>query len=312
MTSSTASNPICQSLTTREYLNEFHKLDFYDRQEPGTELMLNQFGYFMFDVKKINTYTSSLHMANNLYKIDKICLHEDYSSIYYSLESLIKNGLHVQVIMLDIQIIFGDCLDVSWHLLSEFTNLKLLYIDGCNNSRYYNKSIHNITMHLPHSLEALSIVNLPYYNEPFSPQIRTSNLKIIKLMTLKFNQELGNLPTTLETLIIESGAFNQPMINLPNGLKHLILLCPIFAMPLDTLPHGLEYFAGLHFNCFVYPENTYELELTNLPSSIKTIVLDKYLYTQKDILNQIYKACKIICYEDINNFEFIINTLLDN
>jgi len=299
------------SLATREYIQEFHKLDFNYRSYLGQELMLNEFGYFMFDVGKIDTYTSTLHIANNLYKADKIYLNRTYSSVYDALENLIENGLHLQIKMLDIQIIYWDTMQISWDLLARFTNLKLLYIDGSNASRY-NKSIPDITAHLPPSLEALSIVNMPYYNEPFSPQIKTSNLKIIKLMALKYNQELSNLPPTLETLIIESGSFNQPMYNLPSGLKHLVLLCPLFSQPLDTLPHGLEYFAGLHFNCFVYPENTYKLELVNLPSSIKTIVLDKFLSKQKDILKQIYKESKIICYEDFDNFEFIIETLLDS
>ena len=298
-----------QSLDTRDYLEEFYKLDFNDRQEPsGNELGLNQLGYFMFDVRHLDTYTNTLHMANTLYNANKIYLGGFYSYIYAALEALIENGLHEQVRMLDIDIDGWDSIHISWKLLSQFTNLKLLYIDGSNSSLF---TIPDITAHLPKSLEALSIVNMPYYNEPFSHLMSISNIKILKLLALKFNQELGNLPSGLETLIIESGEFNQRMDNLSSSLKHLILLCPRFRMALDSLPHGLEYFAGLYFNCFSYPEDVYGLDLVNLPSSIKSVLLDKNLYDkQHKILKSTYADCQIECYEDYNNFEFIIKNLL--
>jgi hypothetical protein len=302
---------VSKSLTSREYMQELYKLDFNDRNELGDELMVNQLGYFMFDAREIYVYVSTPFIANSLYKADKIYLRGSYSYILDSLGILIENNLHLQIQMLDIEINQLDNMQPSWELLSKLSNLKLLYIDGGNHPPRYNKSNSNITSHLPVSLEALSIVNMPYFDEPISPHLSLGNLKILKLMTLKFNQELGNLPHTLETLIIESGNFNQPIDNLPRGLKHLILLCPTFAQHLDTLPHGLEYFAGLYFNCFIYPENTYDLELINLPSSIKTIMLDKFLFKkQNEILKQIYKDSKILYYEDFNNFEFIINNLL--
>ena len=301
-----------KSLGTRDYLVEFYKLDFNDRQEPGVELMSNQLGYFMFDVRKLDAYTSNIHIVNNLYKTEKIYLHGDYSYVNAALEALIENGLHLQVNMLDIEISNWDSIHISWKLLSHFINLKLLYIDGCNSSRA-NKVIPDITAHLPKSLIALSIVNMPYYNEPFSQQMSISNLKVIRISGLTFNKELGTLPPMLETLIIESGDFNQRMENLPSSLKHLILLCPKFHMPLDSLPHGLEYFAGLYFNCFIYPEDFYGLEIVNLPSSIKSILLDKSLYDkQRAILTSTYADCKIGCYEDFNNFEFIFKNLLDS
>jgi len=93
-----------QSLGTRDYLKEFYKLDFNDRQEPGNELMLNQLGYFMFDVLRLDAYTSNMHIVNNLYKADKIYLFGSYSYVYAALEALIENGLQEQVIMLDIEI----------------------------------------------------------------------------------------------------------------------------------------------------------------------------------------------------------------
>lgn len=301
------------SLGTRDYLEEFHKLDFNDRKESScNELVFNQLGYFMFDVRRLDTYTSTMHMANNLYKANKIYLCGFYSYVYAALEVLIENGLHEQVIMLDIEINMWDSINISWELLSRFINLKLLYIDGSNtsNSRL-NKKIPDITEHIPKSLEALSIVNMPYYNQKFNYQMSISNIKVIKLLTLKLNQELVNLPPLLETLIIESGEFNQRMDNLPRNLKHLILLCSKFRMPLDNLPHGLEYFGGIYFNCFIYSEDSYKLEITNLPSSIKSILLDKNLYNkQHNILANVYNNCKIEFYEDFNNFEFILNNLL--
>jgi hypothetical protein len=300
---------MAQSLEAHEYLKEFCKLDFNDRQELGIELMLNQFGYFMFDVNKLDIYTSNIHIVNNLYKADKIYLGGHFSYIYAALEALIQNNLHLQVRMLDIEINNWDSIQISWKLLSQFTNLKLLYIDG-NNSRIRNLLIPDITAHLPISLEALSLVNMPYYNESLHSGISSSNLKVIKLFTLKFNQKINNLPPCLETLIIESGSFNQEMNNLPSNLKHLILLCPKFAAPLDNLPHGLEYFAGLNFNCFVYPEYSYRLELANLPSSIKSILLDKILYAKHQaIIADTYTDCNIEFYEDFHNFEFIFKHL---
>lgn len=301
------------SLGTRDYLEEFYKLDFNDRQEPGcNELGLNQLGYFMFDVRKLDTYTSTMNIVNTLYKATKIYLCGCYSNVYDSLEALIENGLHEQVYMLDIEIRIWDSMNISWEVLSHFTNLKLLYIDGCNSS-LVNKVIPDITEHLPKSLEALSLVNMLYYNKPFDQKMSTSNIKVLKLLTLKFNQELGNLPPILEALIIESGEFNQRMDNLSSSLKYLILLCPKFLMPLDSLPHGLEYFAGLYFNCFIYPEDFYRLDIINLPSSIKSVLLDKNLYKkQSEILACTYAHCKIGCYEDFNNFEFIFKNLLDS
>jgi hypothetical protein len=118
-----------QSLGTRDYLEEFYKLDFNDRQEPGNELMLNQLGYFMFDVLRLDGYTSNLHIVNNLYKADKIYLFGSYSYVYAALEALIENGLQEQVVMLDIEIKNWDSIYISWKLFSHFTNLKLLYID---------------------------------------------------------------------------------------------------------------------------------------------------------------------------------------
>jgi hypothetical protein len=213
--------------------------------------------------------------------------------------------------MLDIEINDWDSMSISWNLLSKFTNLKLLYIDGCNATRY-NKIIPNITYHLPNSLEALSLVNMPYYNQPLNIEIGDSNIKVIKIFALKFNQALNYLPPTLDTLIIESGEFNQSLDNLPGGLNRLILLCPKFNMPLDSLPHGLEYFAGLHFNCFVYPEDDYNLEMRNLPISIKSLLLDKNLFhKQKEKLQNLHGDCEINYYEEFDNFEFIFKNMLE-
>lgn len=305
---------MAHSLDTREYLEEFYKLDFNDRQKPGgNELGLNQFGYFKFDVKYLDIFTSTLHIANTLYNADKIYLFGYYSYIYAALEALIENGLHKQVCMLDIDIDGWDSINISWKLLSQFTSLKLLYIDGNSYRSQLNKSIPDITAHLPKSLEALTIVNIPYYNEPFSHLMSSSNIKVLRLLALKFNQELCNLPPRLETLIIELEEFNQRMDNLSSSLKHLILLCPRFRMPLDNLPHGLEYFAGLYFNCFIYPEDGYGLELVNLPSSIKSILLDKNLYDkQHKLLKSTYTDCQINCYDNFYNFEFIIKHLLNS
>jgi hypothetical protein len=299
-----------KSLGTRDYLEEFYELDFNNRQYPWTELMSNRLGYFIFRVQNLDAYTTNSYIVNNLYKTKKIYLEGDYSYVNAGLEALIDNGLHLQVNMLDIEIRNWDSIHISWKLLSHFTNLKLLYIDGSNSSKA-KKNISDITAYLPKSLEALSIVNIPYYNEPISQQMSTSNLKVIKLSGLTFNQELCALPPMLETLIIKSGTFNQRMDNLPNSLKHLIMLCPKFAAPLDNLPHSLEYFAGLHFNCFNYPKHFYKLELANLPSSIKSVLLDKNLYTKyHTLIANIYKDCNIESYDDFNNFEFIFKNLL--
>lgn len=299
------------SLQSHIYLEEFYKLNFNNKQNlTDNELGFNQIGYFIFDVRHIDSYTSTLHMANNLYKSKKFHLFGSYSYVYVALETLIENNLHYQINMLDIEITEWDSINISWKLISKFINIKLLYIDGCN-APLYNKSIPDITAHLPQSLEALYIVNMPYYNIHFCNLLAHSNLKVLILFALKFNQELGILPQFLETLIIASGEFNQKIENLPNSIKHLILLCPKFTMPLEYIPHTLEYFAGLLFNCFIYPESAYNLELINFPSSIKSILLDKNLYDKHyNILEKIYNNCYIGYYKDLNNFEFIFNNLL--
>lgn len=302
-----------QSLAVRDYLEEFHKLDFNDRKELGNELMVNQLGYFMFDVRQLDTYVSNMHIANNLYKADKIYLNGNYSDVYAALETLIENNLHLQIKMLDIEIDIWDSMTISWELLGRFERLKLLFIDGCNSGKGGSKSIPDITTWLPASLEALSIVNMPYYNAAFSAEMRESNLKVLKMMTLKWNQELnGGLPSGLECLILESGEFDKEVSNLPGGLKRLVLLCPKFNKGLDMLPHGLEFFAGLHFNCFSYPEHGYKLGLSVLPSSMKYVLLDEDLYERESAeLKRILKDCHVEVYEDLNNFEFIFGCLIE-
>ena len=301
-----------QSLTTRDYVEEFCKLDFHDREELGNDLMVNKFGYFMFDVRKLDIVETLIsHLLSNPYKAKKIYIFGNYSVVCAILEKLIENGLHLQVIMLDIEINIWDNVIISWELLSNFTKLKFLNVDDSNGIGS-NKFIPDITAHLPAGLEALSIVNMLDYNEPFSPQIVESNLKVIKIGVMnKWNQPLMGLPTGLETLIIKSGEFNQRMENLPGGLKHLILLSWKFTMPLDRLPHGLEYFAGLHFPSLNYLLGNYDKELTNLPSSIKSVLLDKNLFEkQGETLKSIYPECQIKCY-NFRSFEFIMMDLLE-
>ena len=168
------------------------------------------FGYFMFDVRKLDIVETLIsHLLSNPYKAKKIYIFGNYSVVCAILEKLIENGLHLQVIMLDIEINIWDNVIISWELLSNFTKLKFLNVDDSNGIGS-NKFIPDITAHLPAGLEALSIVNMLDYNEPFSPQIVESNLKVIKIGVMnKWNQPLMGLPTGLETLIIKSGEFNQ-------------------------------------------------------------------------------------------------------
>lgn len=297
------------SLETRNYIKEFYNLEFNNNEEPSEkELEVNQLGYFIFDVRKLDLYTSTIHIASTLYNANKIYLNGYYSYIYAALETLIENNLHLQVNMLVIDIKIWDSMYICWKLLSKFTNIKLLYIDA---SQCINKRGQNITEYLPKSLEALYI-NMPYYNLPFSESMSASNLKVLKLYALKFNQELKFIPPMLETLIIKSGEFNQHVNNLSSNLKHLILLCPKFAKSLDNLPHGLEYFAGLYFNCFTNIENFYNLEIENLPSSIKIVLLDNNLFVKhRKKLEYLYPHCHFECYDIYNNLQFISKHLLD-
>jgi hypothetical protein len=318
-----------KSLGCCDYLEEFLKLDFNDRQELGNDLLVNQYGYFMFDVRNLDNYALSLPMAESLRKATKFYLFGKYSIVHSGLEVLIDNGLHLQIEMLDIEINDWDSMYISWELLVRFEKLKLLYIDGCNAGRF-TKSIPDITAWIPHSLEALSIINMPYYNAAFNWYgglgghnshggnvdgdvfSSSSTLKVLKMMALKWNQELGSLPDSLECLILESGDFNKELGNLPNSLKALVMLCPKFSKRLDMLPHGLEYFAGLHFNCFTYPECGYEKDLGILPSSLKSVLLDKTLYEkQGECIKRAITGCQVGYYQDVNNFEFILKHLIE-
>jgi len=293
---------------TNQYVEELYELIYKD-SEIESELMLNKLGYFKFDIRKIDTYTTSLHIMNAFYKATKIQICCDFSYVIEALQTLIENNLHLQITKLDIKIITWDSPFMSWKNLSQFTNLKLLNIDSYTVSQ--SGVIPDISSYIPLSLEALFINNIPYYNIAFDKKINNSNLKVIQLYALKFNQSLDNLPQHLETLIIKSGDFNQKIDNLPHSLKHLILMCPSFNKSLDNLPHGLEYFAGLQYNCFIYPEAPYQFELINLPSSIKTLLLDINLYDKEyQKLTELYNHCKINNYTDFNNAEFIITHLI--
>jgi hypothetical protein len=90
-------------------------------------------------------------------------LYGSYSYIYAALEALIVNHLHSQIQMLHICINEWDSLNITWSPLLQFTNLKLLYFNG-NNTARSDKYIPDITLYLPISLVAFSIVNMPYYN----------------------------------------------------------------------------------------------------------------------------------------------------
>ena len=306
---------MAHGLTTRDYLDEFSKLDLNDCLEPGDYHMVNKLGYFIFDGRQTETYISSPYLLTKFNNADKIYIFGNYSYVYATLEALFEKGMYQQVVMLNIDINNWDNVVISWDVLSRFTNLKLLNIDGNNVDSHYiarKKFIPDITEHLPASLEALSIVNMLYYDTPFNQRLSMLNLKVIKLFSIKWNQSICGLPSGLETLIIKSGEFNQRMENLPGGLKHLILLSWKFTMPLDRLPHGLEYFAGLHFPSLNYLLGNYDKELTNLPSSIKSVLLDKNLFEkQGETLKSIYPECQIDCYDDFRYGEFIMKHLLE-
>ena len=141
-----------------------------------------------------------------------------------------------------------------------------------------------------------------------------------------FNQEVNNLPSTLEFLIFHSkfgSKFNQPIDNLPSSLK-LLYLGIEFNNSVDFLPNNLQYLnLGEKFN----------KSIDNLPSSIIELTFcynerfyvnnDKYDYMHlviKQILNlfdNYDKKKKKEKYTDYNynlllNEQHVFNQLINN
>lgn len=298
-----------------DYLEEFEKLENPQRWLNGKTLLTTYDGYFKFENHHMEAYTQHIGMLDELSRASKFYLSGFYSQVYEALDVLIQNGLHHQIEMLDIEINWFDIKsrNIEWNLFREFRNLKLLNVNcsDCNNYSY--TVLGGVISSLPAGLEALCI-NYHWFDSSLDfSYLADGKLKVLKLITSKFNQPLDRLPSGLETLIIKSGLFNQPIENLPSSVRHLVLLCPNFKQPLDMLPHGLEYFAGLHYNCFLYPESVYKGSLENLPSSLKHVMLDEYLFTRcKTDLEQ-RDGISIRCYNDYNNsITTIIRHLLDS
>jgi hypothetical protein len=294
--------------TSKYYVEELDKLDVINRWSFGESPLLTSSGYFKFDCDHLEGYLENPSIANTLSRSTKFYIFGVYSQVCESLELLIKNDLHYKINMLDINIYDFDCKDIKWNLLSKFINLRLLNIDG-SGSHYVNRILEGIQIAIPRKTEALCI-NYHWFNEPIT--LANSNIKVLKLNTAKFNQSLDNLPQMLETIIIKSGEFNQKVDNLPINLKNLVLLCPKMQEPMDYLPHGLEYFAGLHFNCFIYPDSLYQHNFHNLPKTIKYIMLDSHQYEKHRLdIEQNIVGCKISKYTNYNDYKPIINYLIN-
>lgn len=122
----------------------------------------------------------------------------------------------------------------------------------------------------------------------------------------KFNQEIRNLPNSLESLILGI-EFNQELNNLPCGLKILCCKnCIGFSHNLDYLPESLEY--------IVIPPN-FDNSLNNLPNSIR--ILDLYhicncnnLMTK--MLTILPANLETIIIEDFPFYNNIITNLMNN
>ena len=126
-----------------------------------------------------------------------------------------------------------------------------------------------------------------------------------------FNQEVNNLPNSLIHLTF-GVEFNQPINNLPNSLTHLTFRCD-FNQKIKQLPNSLTHLTfGYNFNQKVdlsfnikylkldcnnqylidnlhdgieelVLEHNFDLELNNLPSSIKKISFDKNSSYNKEL-----------------------------
>lgn len=298
-------------MTSYFYLQELDKLDCTRKWiEFGNSPLLTKNGYFIFDSYHLESHLRHSDMITTLKESTKFYISGIYSQVYESLELLIQNDLHHQITMLDITISVFDSKHNEWSLLKKFTNLKLLNFDS-SEAPYYSKNVlERFIEFIPLSIEALCI-NYHWFNNSLD-HLTNSNIKVLKLITIKFNQAIDSLPHMLETLIIKSGDFNKKIDNLPVTLKHLILLCAKMRESMDYLPHGLEYFAGLYFNCFIYPDSVFEGNFQNLPKTLKYIMLDECQYEKHHLeLKNDLAGCRISQYTNYYDHKEILSHLIN-
>ena len=189
---------------------------------------------------------------------------------------------------------FNKCLDKYSNIISNYRILIFSnYYDPHqalkNDNRYkytdedlyiksvFNHSLHNTLSNLI-NLRELTFVN--YFNQPLDHIL--SNLINLRKLTFGnyFNQQLNNSLSKLVNLSeLTLGAnFNQP-VDIPDGIKKLSLNCNSKSI-IDYLPSSIEELAfGRFFN----------LELNDLPSSIKKIIINNPSYNKKlnNLPNQI-------------------------
>ena len=167
---------------------------------------------------------------------------------------------------------------------------------------YFNHQVDN----LPNTLTYLTFST--YFNKPVD---NLPNTLTHLTFGIYFNKPVDNLPNTLTHLTFDY-YFNQPVDKLPNTLTYLTF-CYIFNQPINNLPKTLIHLTfGQKFDKRVdLPLNilylkldcnnqylinnlhngieelefgfNFNLELNNLPSSIKKISFDKYSSYNKEL-----------------------------
>ena len=173
-----------------------------------------------------------------------------------------------------------------------FNNLTTLYfyVNDEMTKTTFDFYLYNTLTNLPKTLLNLTInsdlLNLPLNaltNDPI-------NLKILHVISNKFNQPINNLPSSLMELHIIAGNFNQSIDNLPTFLKNLHIDSDGFNQLLNSLPHTLEKL------CIRSDE--FNQSFNNLPISLNSIKLFIPNYCKEIDLLYLQKLRELQIYND--------------
>lgn len=181
-------------------------------------------------------------------------------------------------------------------------NVESLNQYECKSINYLPNSIVNLNLdknnlvnNLPCSISDLSINNCKINNLPYSIknislfnyelQLYTLPNNIEKLSLYNYKLDLSNIPMSVKHLLISN--YNRPVDFLHENITYLEIHDSNINNNINDLPLSLQVLKIYNNNC----ENSYyklDKKITNLPSSIKTI------YLQKDNVKYFEKYSNII------------------
>lgn len=137
-------------------------------------------------------------------------------------------------------------------------------------------------------------------DSPFNIKYLPASLKILKIYSTKFNENIDDLPNNLEKLIIFPWCkFNKPLNNLPTKLK-ILCIPEKFNNQLNNLPNNLEYLEIATQN------KNFNYLLDKLPKSLQTLKINRGFSMH---LNNLPHNLKTLHLADNGKFNLPIDTL---